>query len=91
MTSSVIVSGARTPIAKFGGGFKDLPAVDLGAAAIREAVARAGVPPERIDYVLMGQVLQGGAGQITARLPPSRPGFPRRSRRSRSTRCAFRG
>src|SRR5205823_4150097 len=67
MTASVIVAGARTPIGKFAGGFKDLAAVDLGAAAIKEAVQRAGVSPEQIDYVLMGQVLQAGAGQITAR------------------------
>ena len=44
MTPSVIVAGARTPIGKFGGGFKDLPAVDLGAVAIREALSRSGVP-----------------------------------------------
>jgi acetyl-CoA C-acetyltransferase len=67
MTPSVILAGARTPIAKFGGGFKDLPAVSLGARAIREALARAGVPAEQVDYVIMGQVIQAGAGQITAR------------------------
>jgi acetyl-CoA C-acetyltransferase len=67
MTSSVIVDGARTPIGRFGGGFKDLPAVKLGAAAIREALARARVEPDQVDYVIMGQVLQAGAGQITAR------------------------
>jgi acetyl-CoA C-acetyltransferase len=67
VTRSVIVAGARTPVGKFGGGFRDLPAVELGAAAIREALSRAGVAGEQIDYVLMGQVLQAGAGQITAR------------------------
>ena len=77
MTSSVIVAGARTPIGKFAGGFKDLPAVDLGAVAIREALARAGVPPERIDYVIMGQVLQAGAGQITARQAAIKAGIPK--------------
>src|SRR5205823_6766181 len=77
MTSSVIVAGARTPIGKFGGGFKDLAAVDLGGAAIKEAVARAGVSPEQIDYVLMGQVLQGGAGQITARQAAIKAGIPK--------------
>src|SRR5919201_5026523 len=77
MTESVIVAGARTPIAKFGGGFKDLAAVDLGAAAIKEALERAGVPPERIDYVIMGQVLQGGAGQITARQAAIKAGIPK--------------
>jgi acetyl-CoA C-acetyltransferase len=66
-TRSVIVSAVRTPVAKFAGGFRDLEAVDIGAAAVREAVARSGVDPERIDYVLLGHVLQAGAGQITAR------------------------
>src|SRR5204863_2583536 len=58
-------------------GFKDLPAVDLGAAAIREALARSGVPAERVDYVIMGQVLQAGAGQITARQAAIKAGVPR--------------
>jgi acetyl-CoA C-acetyltransferase len=77
MTSSVIVDGARTPIGKFGGGFKDLPAVRLGARAIREAIRRAGVEPNRVDYVIMGQVLQGGAGQITARQAAIEAGIPK--------------
>ena len=77
MTPSVIVAGARTPIGKFSGGFKDLAAVDLGAVAIREALTRAGVAPERIDYVIMGQVLQAGAGQITARQAAIKAGIPK--------------
>src|SRR6266536_5037013 len=77
MTSSVIVAGARTPIGKFAGGFKDLKAVDLGAVAIREAVARAGVPADSVDYVIMGQVLQAGAGQITARQAAIAAGIPK--------------
>src|SRR5438093_8496613 len=77
MTASVIVAGARTPIGKFGGGFKDLAAVDLGAVAIREAVSRAGISPEQIEYVLMGQVLQAGAGQITARQAAIKAGIPK--------------
>jgi acetyl-CoA C-acetyltransferase len=77
MTSSVIVAGARAPIGKFGGGFKDLAAVDLGGAAIREAVTRAGVSPEQVEYVLMGQVLQAGAGQITARQAAIKAGIPK--------------
>ncbi|HCP62503.1 MAG TPA: acetyl-CoA C-acyltransferase, partial [Actinobacteria bacterium] len=52
--TSVIVDGARTPIGRFGGGFKDQPAVKLGGAAIREALRRSNVPGERIDYVIMG-------------------------------------
>jgi len=77
VTRSVIVAGARTPIGKFGGGFKDLKAVDLGAAAIREALRRAGVPADQIDYVIMGQVLQAGAGQITARQAAIAAGIPK--------------
>src|SRR3989475_12863963 len=77
MTSSVIVDGARTPIGRFGVGFKDLPAVKLGAAAIREAVARAGGAPDQVDYVIMGQVLQAGAGQITARQAAIEAGIPK--------------
>ncbi|MFL5798829.1 MAG: acetyl-CoA C-acetyltransferase [Actinomycetota bacterium] len=74
---SVIVAGARTPIGKFAGGFKSLQAVDLGAVAIREAVARAGVPADSVDYVIMGQVLQAGAGQITARQAAIAAGIPK--------------
>jgi acetyl-CoA C-acetyltransferase len=77
MTSSVIVDGARTPIGRFGGGFRDLAAVDLGAAAIREAVTRSGVAADEVDYVIMGQVLQAGAGQITARQAAIKGGIPR--------------
>ncbi len=76
MTTSVIVSGARTPIGKFGGAYTDLAAVDLGGVAIREAVARAGLDGAQIDYVLMGQVLQAGAGQITARQAAVKAGIP---------------
>ena len=76
-TRSVIVAGARTPIGKFAGGFKDLKAVDLGAVAIREAVARSGVDAATIDYVIMGQVLQAGAGQITARQASIAAGLPK--------------
>jgi len=77
VTTSVIVAGARTPIGKFGGGFRDVAAVDLGAAAIREALARAGIPGDQIDYVLMGHVIQAGAGQITARQAAIKAGIPK--------------
>src|SRR5437867_4427551 len=77
MTSSVIVAGARTPIGKLGGGFKDIPAVKLGAQAIANAVARSGVGPDQVDYVIMGQVLQAGAGQITARQASIEAGIPK--------------
>jgi acetyl-CoA C-acetyltransferase len=74
--TSVIVAGARTPFGKFGGVFKEVPATTLGANAIREAVDRAGVRPSDVDYVIMGQVLQAGAGQITARQAAIEAGIP---------------
>jgi acetyl-CoA C-acetyltransferase len=74
---SVIVDGARTPIGKFGGGFKDIPAVSLGGHAIRAALDRSGVKPEQVEYVIMGQVLQAGAGQITARQAAIEGGIPK--------------
>jgi acetyl-CoA C-acetyltransferase len=77
VTRSVIVGGARTPIGKFGGGFRDLPAVDLGAAAIREAMRRGGIQGDQVDYVIMGQVIQAGAGQITARQAAVAGGVPK--------------
>jgi acetyl-CoA C-acetyltransferase len=74
--SSVIVAGARTPIGKFGGAFKDVPAVTLGGHAIRAALERSGVEGKDVDYVIMGQVLQAGAGQITARQAAIEGGVP---------------
>jgi acetyl-CoA C-acetyltransferase len=67
MAGSVIVSGARTPMGRLLGNLKDFPATALGAVAIREALARGFVAPEKVQYVIMGQVLQAGAGQIPAR------------------------
>ena len=77
MASSVIVDGARTPIGKFAGAFKDTPAVDLGAHAIRHALSRSSIDPEQVDYVIMGQVLQAGAGQITSRQASIQAGIPK--------------
>jgi acetyl-CoA C-acetyltransferase len=74
--ASVIVAGARTPFGKFGGAFKDVPAKSLGAYAIRAALSRANVPAGEVDYVIMGQVLQAGAGQITARQAAIEAGIP---------------
>ncbi|HEX6130205.1 MAG TPA: acetyl-CoA C-acyltransferase, partial [Actinomycetota bacterium] len=76
MTRSVIVAGARTPIGRFRGGLADLKAVDLGAAAIREALARAGVDPAQVEYSIVGHVLQAGQGQITARQAAIAAGIP---------------
>jgi acetyl-CoA C-acetyltransferase len=77
VTSSVLVAGARTPIGKFGGGLSDLAAVELGAVAIREALARTGIASDQVDYVIMGHVLQAGAGQITARQAAIAAGIPK--------------
>jgi acetyl-CoA C-acetyltransferase len=72
-----VISAARTPIGKFGGALAGVPAVELGGVAIRAAVERAALPDgTRIDEVLMGQVLQAGAGQAPARQAALRAGLP---------------
>jgi acetyl-CoA C-acetyltransferase len=76
MSETVIVSGARTPIGKFLGAFSDFSAMDLGGFAVAEALNRAGLSGDQIDYVIMGQVLQGGQGQITARQAAVKGGVP---------------
>ncbi|PXW33394.1 UNVERIFIED_CONTAM: acetyl-CoA C-acetyltransferase [Williamsia faeni] len=67
MTTSVIVSGARTPIGRLMGSLKDFSAVDLGAIAIRGALEKGNVPASEVEYVIMGQVLGAGAGQMPAK------------------------
>ena len=74
--SSVITSIARTPIGKFGGVFRNVSAVDLGAVAIRAALERAGLRAEKIDEVLFGHVIQAGTGQITSRQAAAKAGIP---------------
>jgi acetyl-CoA C-acetyltransferase len=76
MPGSVLVSGARTPIGKLLGSLAGFQAVDLGGVAIEAALARAGVTGDQVDYVIMGQVLQAGAGQITARQAAVKGGIP---------------
>ncbi|MBW6438967.1 acetyl-CoA C-acetyltransferase [Actinoplanes hulinensis] len=76
MTSSVIVSGARTPMGRLLGNLKHLPATALGGHAIAAALSRGGVDPERVQYVIMGQVLQAGCGQIPARQAAVAAGIP---------------
>ena len=76
MPGSVIVSGARTPIGKLLGSLADFQAVDLGGIAIEAALSRAGIAGDKVDYVIMGQVLQAGAGQITARQAAVKGGVP---------------
>ena len=91
MAGSVIVAGARTPIGKLSGALGSLTAMDLGGIAIKAALERAGVTPDRVKYVFMGQVLLAGQGQIPSR---SAVGQRRhrhgRARPPRSTRCACR-
>ncbi len=77
MMRSVIVSAVRTPVGKFGSALRSRSAVDLGAVAIGQAVARAGIAPSEADYVVMGHVLQAGAGQITSRQAAIAAGIPK--------------
>ncbi|HEX5993644.1 MAG TPA: acetyl-CoA C-acetyltransferase [Jiangellales bacterium] len=74
--ASVIVSGARTPMGRLLGNLKDFPATKLGGVAIKAALERAGVAPDQVQYVIMGQVLQAGAGQIPARQAAVEAGVP---------------
>ena len=74
--SSVFVHGARTPMGRLLGALKDFPATKLGEVAIRAALERSGVRPEQVQYVIMGQVLQAGAGQIPARQAAAGAGIP---------------
>ncbi|HEX6247215.1 MAG TPA: acetyl-CoA C-acetyltransferase [Nocardioidaceae bacterium] len=76
MSGSVIVAGARTPIGRLLGGLKDLSAADLGGVAIKGALEKAGVAGDQVEYVIMGHVIQAGAGQITARQAAVKGGIP---------------
>jgi len=76
MPGSVILAGARTPIGRLSGSLADFSAADLGGVAIAAALERAGVTPEEVEYVFMGQVLQAGAGQIPSRQAAVNAGIP---------------
>jgi acetyl-CoA C-acetyltransferase len=76
MSGTVIVSGARTPIGKLSGALGGFAATELGGFAIAGALERAGITPEQVDYVFMGQVILAGAGQITARQAAANAGIP---------------
>jgi acetyl-CoA C-acetyltransferase len=76
MNDVYILSAARTPIGKFGGGLSTVPAPELGGVAIRAAIQRAGIAPERVDEVIMGEVLQAGVGQAPARQAALKGGLP---------------
>jgi len=76
VSRSVIVSAVRTPFGKLGGGLADKEATELGSLVIRAALDRAGVENDEVEYVIMGQVLQGGAGQAPARQASVGAGLP---------------
>ena len=76
VTRTVIVSAVRTPFGRLGGGLKDYPATELGAIVIRAALERIGLEGREVEYVIMGQVLQGGAGQAPARQAAIGAGLP---------------
>ena len=77
MPNTVILSAARTPVGKLGGGLSSLPATKLGAIAIEAALERAGVEPDQVQHVVMGQVLQAGQGQIPSRQAQIAAGIPK--------------
>ncbi|HEV2924091.1 MAG TPA: acetyl-CoA C-acetyltransferase [Solirubrobacteraceae bacterium] len=77
MPKTVILGAARTPIGKMGGGLSSLDATELGGIAIKAALERAGVEPEQVDHVVMGQVLQAGQGQIPSRQAQMKAGIPK--------------
>src|ERR1700677_291966 len=76
MLGTVIVAGARTPIGKLSGALGGFAATELGGFAIAGALERAGIKPEQVEYVFMGQVILAGAGQITARQAAAKAGIP---------------
>jgi len=76
MTKTIIAGGARTPIGKLSGGLSSMSGAELGGHAITAALSRSGVSATDVDYVIMGQVLQAGAGQITARQAANHAGIP---------------
>lgn len=76
MTTSVIVAGARTPMGRFNGSLKGFTATDLGGIAIKGALAKAGITGSQVEYVILGQVLQAGAGQAPPRQAAVKGGIP---------------
>ena len=77
MSHSLIVAAVRTPFGRLGGGLASYPATELGSIAIREALDRVGLAPSEVEYVIMGQVLQAGAGQAPARQAAVGAGIPK--------------
>src|SRR3954453_8127782 len=77
MSNTVILSAARTPVGKLGGGLASLQATELGGIAIQAALERAAVEPEQVDHVVMGTVLQAGQGQVPSRQAQINAGIPK--------------
>jgi acetyl-CoA C-acetyltransferase len=77
MPKTVILSAARTPIGKLGGGLSTIDATELGATAIKAALQRAEVEPEQVQHLIMGQVIQAGQGQIPSRQAQFKAGIPK--------------
>ena len=91
MPRTVILGAARTPVGKLGGGLSSLHPTELGGIAIKAALERAEVAPEQVQHVVMGQVLQAGAGQIPSRQAQIHGRNPQGGQlRDRSTRSARR-
>ncbi|MBS1262555.1 MAG: Acetyl-CoA acetyltransferase [Calditrichaeota bacterium] len=76
MNDAVILSATRTPVGSFQGAFKDVPAIQLGGAALMNAITKAAIDADHVDEVIMGMVLQGGAGQAPARQAAKKAGIP---------------
>src|SRR3954447_15788505 len=76
MAGSYIVAGARTPVGKMSGALASFSAADLGGFAIKAALERAGISPEQVEHVLMGQVLMAGQGQVPSRQAAAKAGIP---------------
>src|SRR5688572_24437272 len=76
MSDAYVISGARTPIGKFLGAFSGQSATELGAIAVREAIARSGLSAQEIDEVILGMILSAGAGQAPARQAALKAGLP---------------
>src|ERR687894_1568305 len=77
MPNTVILGSARTPVGKLGGGLSSFHATQLGGIAIKAALERAGVEPDQVQHVVMGQVLQAGQGQIPSRQAQIEAGIPK--------------
>src|SRR3982074_1290904 len=77
MPKTVILSAARTPIGKLGGGLAAIDATELGGTAIQAALERADVGPEQVEHVVMGQVIEAGQGQIPSRQAQIKAGIPK--------------